>query len=79
INRAVKGTHEQVVAAMARLKAHHFDFNTLTVVVKHNVGHAADVYEFLLAEGSRFIQFIPLVVRMSTDNSSVLNLVMPGE
>lgn len=46
---------------------------------KHNVGHAADVYEFLLAAGSRFIQFIPLVERMSTDNSSVLNLVMPGE
>lgn len=64
---------------MARLKAHHVDFNTLTVVGKHNVGHAADVYEFLLAAGSRFIQFIPLVERMSTDNSSVLNLVMPGE
>ncbi len=78
-NRAGKGTHEQVVAAMARLKAHHVDFNTLTVVGKHNVGHAADVYEFLLAAGSRFIQFIPLVERMSTDNSSVLNLVMPGE
>ncbi|VEA22693.1 putative regulatory protein [Salmonella enterica subsp. enterica] len=79
LNRAGKGTHEQVVAAMARLKAHHVDFNTLTVVGKHNVGHAADVYEFLLAAGSRFIQFIPLVERMSTDNSSVLNLVMPGE
>lgn len=64
---------------MARLKAHHVDFNTLTVVGKHNVGHAADVYEFLLAAGSRFIQFIPLVERMSTDNSSVLNLVMPAK
>lgn len=79
LNRAGKGTHEQVVAAMARLKAHHVDFNTLIVVGKHNVGYAADVYEFLLAAGSRFIQFIPLVERMSTDNSSVLNLVMPGE
>ncbi len=26
---------------MARLKAHHVDFNTLTVVGKHNVGHTA--------------------------------------
>lgn len=28
---------------------------------------------------NHYLQFIPLVERMSTDNSSVLNLVMPGE
>lgn len=79
VNRAGKGTHEQVVAAMALLKAHHVEFNTLTVVGKHNVGHAREVYDFLLAAGSRHIQFIPLVERMSTTESSVLNLVLPGE
>lgn len=79
VNRAGKGTHEQVVAAMALLKAHHVEFNTLTVVGKHNVGHAREVYDFLLAAGSRHMQFIPLVERMSTTGSSVLNLVLPGE
>ncbi|WP_318358593.1 anaerobic sulfatase maturase [Enterobacter sp.] len=79
VNRAGKGTHEKVVAAMALLKAHNVAFNTLTVVGKHNVGHAREVYEFLLAAGSRHIQFIPLVERMSTEDSTVLNLVMPGE
>lgn len=79
VNRAGKGTHEQVVAAMALLKAHHVAFNTLTVVGKHNVGHAREVYDFLLAAGSRHMQFIPLVERMSTEESSVLNLVLPGE
>lgn len=79
VNRAGKGTHEQVVAAMALLKAHHVEFNTLTVVGKHNVGHAREVYDFLLAAGSRHMQFIPLVERMSTTESSVLNLVLPGE
>lgn len=79
VNRAGKGTHEQVVVAMALLKAHHVEFNTLTVVGKHNVGHAREVYDFLLAAGSRHMQFIPLVERMSTTESSVLNLVLPGE
>lgn len=79
VNRAGKGTHEQVMAAMALLKAHGVQFNTLTVVGKHNVSHAREVYDFLLASGSRHMQFIPLVERMSTSQTTVLNLVMPGE
>lgn len=79
VNRAGKGTHKQVMAAMALLKSCKVEFNTLTVVGKHNVGHAREVYEFLRAAGSRYIQFIPLVERLSTEASSVLKLVMPGE
>lgn len=79
VNRAGKGTHEKVMAAIALLKAYHVEFNTLTVVGKHNVGHAREVYDFLLAAGSRYIQFIPLVERFSSDESSLLQLVMPGE
>lgn len=79
VNRAGKGTHRQVMAAMALLRQHGVDFNTLTVVGKHNVDHAWEVYEFLLAAGSRYIQFIPLVERISTDVTRKLNLVMPGE
>ncbi|MDM3445653.1 anaerobic sulfatase maturase [Citrobacter sp. Cb009] len=79
VNRAGAGTHAKVMAALALLKAYHVDFNTLTVVGKHNASHAAEVYEFLLAAGSRHIQFIPLVERQSTSDSSTLNLVLPGE
>ncbi|OON36532.1 anaerobic sulfatase maturase [Izhakiella australiensis] len=79
VNRAGAGTHHKVMAALATLKAHHVAFNTLTVVGKHNAAHALEVYEFLLAAGSRHIQFIPLVERLSTSNDSVLNLVLPGE
>lgn len=79
VNRAGKGTHDRVMAAMALLKAHHVEFNTLTVVGKHNVEHAREVYEFLVAAGSRYIQFIPLVERLSNDASSALQLVLPGE
>lgn len=79
VNRAGKGTHDRVMAAMSLLKAHHVEFNTLTVVGKHNVEHALEVYEFLVAAGSRYIQFIPLVERLSNDASSALQLVLPGE
>ena len=79
VNRAGKGTHEKVVAAMALLKSHNVEFNTLTVVGKHNVDHAREVYDFLLAAGSRYMQFIPLVERMSSDASAPLQLVLPGE
>ncbi|MBK4714972.1 MULTISPECIES: anaerobic sulfatase maturase [Tenebrionibacter/Tenebrionicola group] len=79
VNRAGKGTHEKVMAAIALLKVHRVAFNTLTVVGKHNVDHAREVYDFLLAAGSRYIQFIPLVERISSDASSLLQLVMPGE
>ncbi|MBS6059577.1 anaerobic sulfatase maturase [Mixta calida] len=79
VNRAGKGTHAQTMAAMALLKAHKVEFNTLTVVGKHNVDHAREVYDFLLAAGSRYIQFIPLVERISINASSRLKLVMPGE
>ena len=46
VNRAGKGTHAQTMAAMALLKAHKVEFNTLTVVGKHNVDHAREVYDF---------------------------------
>lgn len=39
VNRAGKGTHDKVMAAIALLKKHRVEFNTLTVVGKHNVGH----------------------------------------
>ncbi len=62
LNRAE--THEQVVAAMARLKAQsHVDFN-VPFKRRENMDRrscAADVYEFLLAADRAFIQFIPLV------------------
>ena len=79
VNRAGAGTHSHVMKALALLKEHNVKFNTLTVVGKHNAGHARDVYGFLLETGSRHIQFIPLVERVSTYDSAPLNLVPPRE
>lgn len=79
VNRAGKETHRQVMTAMGLLKAHNVEFNTLTVVGNHNVGHAREVYEFLIAAGSRYIQFIPLVERINAEAVGGLTLAMPGE
>jgi uncharacterized protein len=79
VTRSGTGTHQRVMAALSLLKSHNVAFNTLTVVGKHNAGQAREVYEFLLGAGSRHIQFIPLVERISTSDSATLNLVLPGE
>ncbi|MGR5144515.1 anaerobic sulfatase maturase [Photobacterium sp. DNB23_23_1] len=80
LTRSGRGTHHQVMAAVDILKKYHVEFNTLTVVGKHNVKYAKEVYQFLLSIGSRYIQFIPLVDRIvNTPKESTLKLVMPGE
>lgn len=76
--RAGKGTFSRVMAALRLLKSHRVDFNTLTVVGKHNVGYAREVYEFLLAAGSRYIQFIPLVERLHNTEPALLKLAEPS-
>lgn len=79
VTRSGSGTHQRVMDALSLLKTHDVAFNTLTVVGKHNAGQAREVYDFLLEAGSRHLQFIPLVERLSTSDSDTLNLVLPGE
>ena len=45
------------------LVQHGVEFNTLTVVHRHNARQPLEVYRFLKRHGSRFMQFIPLVER----------------
>lgn len=56
-------TWEAVMQGLRILKKHRVEFNTLTVVHRRNVKHPREVYEFLRAHGSGFMQFIPLVER----------------
>ncbi|WP_312240234.1 anaerobic sulfatase maturase [Pantoea sp.] len=79
VTRSGAGTYQHVIDALKLLKTYSVAFNTLTVVGKHNVGYAAEVYEFLVSAGSRHIQFIPLVERISTADVALLKLVQPGE
>jgi uncharacterized protein len=54
------------------------EFNTLTVVNKHNSYYPLEVYRFLKETGSRFQQYIPIVERKSLNEDDYpLSLVSP--
>ena len=63
------GSLQRVLQGLEQLKAHGVEFNTLSVVSRRNVKHPLKVYRFLKDIGSRFIQFIPLVERMSSSGA----------
>jgi len=52
-------THRAAMRALDLLKKHRCEFNVLMVVSTANVGHAADVFRFLVQNDLRFSQCIP--------------------
>lgn len=63
VDRRGQPTWEQVMRGLKVLRRNRVTFNTLTVLHRRNVRRPREVYEFLRAEGSGFVQFIPLVER----------------
>ncbi len=67
--RMDKGGHptfDRVLRGIEVLKRHGVEFNTLTTVNRANMEHPLDVYRFLKANGSGYMQFIPVVERVSS-------------
>jgi uncharacterized protein len=64
VDRGGKPTFAAVLRALDLLLRHSVQFNTLTVVHRQNAREPRQVYRFLKATGSRFLQFIPLVERV---------------
>ena len=60
------------------LHKHKVEFNTLSVVNDYNVSMAAETYRFLKQIGSGFMQFLPVVERISESHGEhELKLVAP--
>jgi uncharacterized protein len=78
INKGNEGTFDKVVRGIEYLKKHNVDFNTLTVLHRHNAEYPLELYSFLKEIGSRYMQFIPIVERTGYINSN-LKLVLPSE
>jgi len=58
-------TFQPVMRGLELLKKHGVEHNVLCVVHRHNSRHPLDVYRFFKEREVKFIQFIPLVERLS--------------
>src|SRR5215467_2598616 len=65
VDKSGRPTFDKVMRGLGYLKKHRVEFNTLSVVQRHNAYHPLEVYHFLKDIGSGFMQFIPIVERMA--------------
>jgi uncharacterized protein len=78
LNKSGKGSFKQVMKGLEYLKKHQVEFNTLTVLQRDNSQHPLEIYSFLKSIGSRYIQFIPIVERVSAKaTNGGLQLIPP--
>lgn len=63
VDRSNRASHAQVMAGLELLKRYGVEFNTLTVVHRHNATEPQTIYRFLKDIDSTFMQFIPIVER----------------
>jgi len=71
-------TFRKVMKGIELLHKFRVEFNTLSTVNDYNVHYPAETYRFLKKIGSGFMQFLPVVERISTKNDkSGLELVAP--
>jgi uncharacterized protein len=78
VNKGGQPTFDGVMRAIEVLARHGVEFNTLTTVHRANAQFPLEVYRFLRANGSGFMQFIPIVERISAQpTTDGLLLVSP--
>jgi len=81
VNRGGGPTLRDVLRGRDALRRHNVRFNTITVVHRENASVPLDVYRFLRDEGSGYMQFIPIVERVSPAAGAagdLLALGLPG-
>ena len=73
-------TFKRVMASMETLKRHGVDFNILACVNRETARAPEEVYRFLRAHGSGFLQFVPIVERrVEAAGEDALTLVKPDD
>lgn len=68
------GSFKQVMRGVELLHRHNVDFNTLSVINNYNVDYAIETYRFLKSIGSKYLQFSPIVERVTLKDSLKLQL-----
>jgi uncharacterized protein len=79
VDKGGAGSFSRVMRGLEVLKRHKVEFNTLTVVNRHNAAYPLEIYNFLKEIGSRFLQFIPIVERRASQpDGNGLTLIQPS-
>jgi anaerobic sulfatase-maturating enzyme len=60
-------TFNKVMHAIEMFRRYGVEFNTLSVVNKYNAEYPVEIYRFLKSIGSTYMQFLPVVERVSND------------
>jgi uncharacterized protein len=66
VDKGGRPTFDKVMRGLDVLARHGVAFNTLTTVHRANSYHPLEVYRFLKSHGSGYMQFIPIVERVSS-------------
>jgi uncharacterized protein len=77
-DRKGNGTFDQVMRGLKLLQDHKVEYNVLACVARETAKSPLDVYRFLRNVGVEFIQFTPVVERMSDAHSGPLGLRLAG-
>jgi uncharacterized protein len=77
-DRKGNGTFDQVVRGLRLLQEHQVEYNALACVARDTAKQPLDVYRFLKDIGVEFIQFTPVVERLSDMNSPPSGLRLAG-
>lgn len=79
VDKGGQPTFDKVIRGLEVLKKHGVAFNTLTVVNRANSRQPLEVYQFLKEIGSGYMQFIPVVERMTeAPGDKGLALIQPA-
>ncbi|RJS17712.1 anaerobic sulfatase maturase [Corallococcus sp. H22C18031201] len=74
VNKGGGGSFDQVMRGLSHLKQHGVDYNILCTVHAANADHPLEVYRFFRDElGASFIQFIPIVERVTPELRPLAN------
>jgi uncharacterized protein len=77
-DRKGAGTFDQVMRGLKLLQKHKVEYNVLACVAKETARRPLDVYHFLKSQGVEFIQFSPVVERLSNGGGASTGLRLAG-
>lgn len=76
-NKGGKATFKQVMRGVELLQKHEVMFNTLSVINDYNVDYPLEIYNFFKSIGTQYMQFSPIVEKISNSRPDGLKLLPP--